>query len=378
METEYFGYGVINKLHEIVKYFNAKNIFLVTGKKSFHLSGAEEIIKNIFENISYTKFDQFSENPNIEEVKQGVLLYRRVNPDMVVAVGGGSVIDMAKAINILAYQDDKPEVYISEEKRLEKIGRPLIAIPTTAGTGSESTRFSTIYIDKTKHSLNDEILTLPAVSIIDPTLTYSMPRYLTASTGLDALSQAIESLWSVHSTNESQKFAEKALKLAFKSLKRAANDPDGESRMNMTKAANLSGKAINITKTTACHSIAYPITSYFDVAHGHAVALTIPQLLEFNYNVDDKSCNDKRGAEFVKNQIENIINLMECKDVFDAKEKFYALMEQIGVKTKLSDLNIDKNKIKLIIDKGFTEDRMKGNPRILTKSDLQLILEKII
>jgi len=377
METEFFGYGSINKLHEVINYFNAKNVFLVTGKKSFKLSGAKETREYIFENISYTKFDQFSENPNIEEVKQGVKLFRKITPDLVVAVGGGSVIDMAKAINILAFQDDEPMVYISGQKKLEKLGMSLIAIPTTAGTGSESTRYATIYVDKTKYSLTDEILTLPAVSIIDPSLTYSMPKYLTASTGLDALSQSIESLWSIYSNDESQKFAENSLKLAFDTLEKAVNDSDGVSRKKMAKAANLSGKAINITKTTACHSIAYPITSYFDVAHGHAVALTIPQLLEFNYNVNDSNCNDSRGADFVKKQIHKIINLMGCENIVDAKEKFYELMKNIGVKTRLSELNIDENGVKLIIDKGFTENRMNANPRKISKEDLQLILEKI-
>jgi len=378
MKREFFGYGSISNLQEIIDSYKAKNVFLVTGKKSYKLSGAEKTIKPFLKDLKYTHYNQFSANPDIKDVKNGIELYKKVNPDLVIAIGGGSVLDIAKAISVLSDQDNEPVYFIKGEKKLEKKGKPIVAIPATAGTGSEATRFSTIYIDKKKYSLSHEKFTLPSFSIIDPSLTESMPQYLTAVTGLDALCQAIESIWSVNSTNESERFAEQAVKLAFNNIKKAVKNPDKESRLNMAKAANLSGKAINISKTTACHSISYPITSFFDIAHGHAVVLTMPEIIEFNYNVSISDCNDKRGVEFVKKQMDKIFKLLDAIDEKDAKNKFYDLMKEIDVKTKLSDFNIDKKGVELIIKEGFTPDRMNNNPRKITKQQLNVILERIL
>jgi len=378
MQQEFFGFNTIKELEDIVKKYSAMNVFLITGKKSFNLSGAEEKIKSILKDVNYIQFNSFSSNPNMEEVKLGISLYKKANPDLVVGVGGGSVLDIAKAINILAAQKEDPEIYVTGQKNLEKSSLPFIAIPATAGTGSEATRFATIYIDKTKYSLSDEKRMLPTVSIVDPSLTVSMPRYLTASTGLDALCQGIESLWAINSTDESRTYAKQAAKIAFRTIKKAVNNPDKQSRSDMAKAANLSGKAINISKTTACHSISYPITSHFGIAHGHAVALTMPQLIEFNYYVNDNDCNDKRGVDFVKKQLNEVIELIGCKTASDAKTKFNELMNDIGIESSLNKLDIDRTGVKLIIDNGFTPSRMNNNPRKITKKDLKNILEKAV
>ena len=130
---------------------------------------------------------------------------------------------------VLAFQNAAPELYIQEKKKLEIQGLPLIAIPITSGTGSESTRYSTIYIDKKKFSLQSEIFILPTAAIIDPLLSESMPKNLTAVTGLDALCQGIESIWSVNSTETSIKYAKEAVKLSFNTIEKAVNNPDKDS-----------------------------------------------------------------------------------------------------------------------------------------------------
>jgi alcohol dehydrogenase class IV len=205
-----------------------------------------------------------------------------------------------------------------------------------------------------------------------------MSSYLTASTGLDALCQGIESLWSVLSTDESRMYAKEAVTLAIHNLEKVVNKPDKESRLNMAKAAHLSGKAVNISKTTAAHSISYPITSYFGIPHGHAVALTIYEILEFNYNIKKEDCNDERGVKFVKNRLDDIITLIDCKDEIQAKDEIKNLMEKIGLETKLSKLNIDKKGIELLVKKGFTTNRMRNNPRKIKKEQVKSILERIL
>ncbi|KYK28106.1 hypothetical protein AYK20_01720 [Thermoplasmatales archaeon SG8-52-1] len=378
MQEEYFGYGSIEKLRDILDRYNSKNIFLVTGKNSFSLSGSKDKLLPILRDKSYTHFNSFSINPSINDIANGISIFKKKNYDLVIAIGGGSVIDVGKAINVLSFQNGSCELFIKGKKSLKFKGLPLIAIPITSGTGSEATGYSTIYINKIKYSLSDKKLILPTISIIDPSLTESMSKYLTAITGLDALCQGIESYWSINSTDESRIYAEKSIKLAYNSIEKAVNNPDKDSRMKMAKAANLSGKAINISKTTACHSISYPITSYFNVPHGHAVALTMPEIIEFNYNIDNKSCNDKRGVEFVKKILDEIIILLNCSDEKEAKNKVEELLIKIGVETKLNKLKISEKNIELILKKGFKKDRMNNNPRKIKRKDLKEILLRIL
>lgn len=378
MQREFFGFDSIHELENLCDEFNAKNVFLVTGKNSFIRSGAEQKTKAIFEKLKITQFNRLSTNPNIDEVEKGINVFRKTNPDIVVAIGGGSTIDIAKAINTLAVHDKKPILYLKGEKHLKKTGKPLIAIPTTAGTGSEATSFATVYIEKEKFSLDGKKLTLPTVAIIDPSLTESMPKYITASTGLDALCQGIESLWSVKSTYESRKYARTAIELAFNNLEKAVDNPDKKTRMNMAKAANLSGKAINISKTTACHSISYPITSYFGIAHGHAVAVTMPEIIKFNSRVSQSNCNDRRGVDFVKKRLKEIFKLFDCENEYDTGDRFKELMKNIGIETSLTKMNINRDGVKTILEKGFTPDRMNNNPRIIHRDDLKVILKEIL
>ena len=378
IQKEFFGFNSIENIKDILLEYNVKNAFLVVDKISYKLSGAEEKINSLLKDVNYEIFDDFTANPDVEEVKKGMQIYKENNSDIVIAVGGGSVIDMAKSINILSHQTKEPEKYIRQEEKIQNPAKPLIAIPTTSGTGSEATYFATLYINKIKYSLGDSRFTLPNIAIIDPQFTMSMPPYLTASTGLDALCQGIESMWAVGSTDESRRYAEIAIKKAYHNLEKAVNNPDEKSRQDMAEAAHFSGKAICISKTTACHSISYPITSFFKIPHGHAVALTIAEMLDYNFKITDDDCNDSRGVKFVKQRIDDIIKLLDSPDELYAKSSIIDLMEDINVETKLEKLNIDKKAIEIIINKGFTANRMNNNPRKITEDDLKQILEKIL
>ena len=146
----------------------------------------------------------------------------------------------------------------------------------------------------------------------------------------------------------------------------------------MAIAANYAGKAINITKTTACHAISYPITSYFHVPHGHAVALTLPSMLMYNSEVTAEDLSDPRGLQFAKNIIDQLVSILGASNAQDAKEKILNLMKQIGLETRLSELGIESaDDINLIVENGFTPNRVKNNPRLLTETQLRNILESI-
>lgn len=261
-QTEYIGEGSIARVADIVRETGVHKVFLVAGSKSFASSGAEATLMPLFSGIEVTRFDDLSALPTQEDVEKGIALYRAQGPDLVVAVGGGHVMDIAKAVNFMAGK------------------KPLVAIPTTAGSGAESTPFAVVYKDGVKTSLEDATM-LPTYAIVDPQLGQSVSRETSLASGLDALCQAIESLWARGATEESRGYAAEALALVWPNLVRAVAG-DAQARAALMQGAHLAGKAIAISKTTACHALSYGLTSRFGVPHGLAVAYTMPALIAHN------------------------------------------------------------------------------------------------
>ncbi|MHA1410900.1 MAG: phosphonoacetaldehyde reductase [Candidatus Odinarchaeia archaeon] len=372
----YFGFGIHNKLENILKEHSPTRIFLVTGKASFISSGAKELIGKIINKYNFIKFHNFETNPKIEDIKKGIDLFNESKCDFIIGVGGGSVMDMAKAISLLARQKKDIKEIIKNWNSLANRKIPSVMIPTTAGTGSESTHFSTIYIGKKKYSLAHNSL-IPDYAILDPTFTERLPAYITAYTGMDALCQAIESFWSVNSSEESRKYSKQAIDLILPNIIKAVNFPDKEARKNMLKGSNLAGKAINIAETTGAHAISYPITSYFNVPHGHAVALTLLYFIEFNYYVNSSNIQDRRGTKFVKDKFKELLDIIKVRTPIEAKEKFLYIMKTIRLEHNLSKLGISNDGIEIIIKKGFNLQRMKNNPRTVNKEDLKRLLRSI-
>ena len=206
-------------LKKAIKEFKSKKILLVTGKKSFESSGASKLFANLFKDKKYkiTRFSDFSVNPNTDDVLKGLDLFKDNNCDIIIAIGGGSVMDMGKLINVFqCHCIISVEDFIKNNDIVNK-GVPLIAIPTTSGSGSEATSFAVIYHQKTKFSLSHENI-LPDLVGLNYKLSLSQSKYSTACTALDAMCQAIESLWSINSTKESRKYSKKALKLIDKNI----------------------------------------------------------------------------------------------------------------------------------------------------------------
>jgi len=372
----YFGYKTHKKLRNILKSHAPQKIFLITGKQSFGYSGAAKLMGEILNKYEYLRFYNFETNPKIEDIKKGIRLFKKSKCDFIIGVGGGSVLDMAKAISILERQKGDVKELIINGNLLEKRKIPLILIPTTAGTGSESTHFSVVYIGKTKYTLAHNSI-IPDYAILDPTFTKKLSAYQTACSGIDALCQAVESFWSVNSTEESRSYSEESIDLILSSIIKAVNNPDGSARIAMLKGSNLSGKAINIAETTAAHSISYPITSYFYIPHGHAVALTLPYFFKFNYDIDSKSLQDKRGLKFVKSTLNKLFNILNVKNASEAEEKFLNIMQKIKLETDFSKLGIDNDGREIIVKKGFNPQRMKNNPRIVSNKDLRNLIKRI-
>lgn len=360
-QIAYIGKNSINILSEIINNHVSKRIFLVTGKQSYEKSGAKKIIESFLKDIEYFRFCDFEENPKLEDVYKGINIYNRDNFDMVIAIGGGSVLDMGKLINILSCQQGDIKEHIINNRIISK-GKTLIAIPTTAGTGSEATHFAVIYIDGRKYSLAHKYI-LPNYAIIDPQFTYSSSKYLSACTGADAFSQAIESMWAVEGTDESKQYAKKAIDLLWNNLYNAVVIEDKEAKDKVSEGAYWAGRAINISKTTAPHALSYFLTSKYNIKHGQAVIVFLPYFLKYNYDVEEKDCNDVRGCSYVKTNIKELFSLLSVDNVKEASENLIDFIKSIGLVTNVKDL--DGNISMKIVYKNVNIHRLVNNPRKL-------------
>lgn len=378
MQQEYVGSGSLAGLKKVLEQEKPSSIFLVTGKISYQHSRAQEMMEPLLSAYKVTTFSDFSLNPQLEDIKKGIALFRQAESDLAIAIGGGSVMDMAKSINFLVAEPEEPERYIKKEIEPSQKPKPLIAIPTTAGTGSEATHFAVVYIHKKKYSLAHQEWMLPEYVFLEPTLTLNLPKNITASTGIDALCHAVESYWSNQSTEESKDYARQAITIVLDNLKSAVTNPSLQHRAAMMKAANLAGKAINVSKTTACHSISYPLTSYFGIAHGHACALTLGEISLYNTGINAEDCLDTRGPAYVKKTMDDLCSIFRVQTPEEMQQKINQLMDQIELTRKLAMLNITTPEDHdIIVANGFNQERVKNNPRELTEKSLRTILRRI-
>lgn len=248
--------------------------------KSFAESGAKEWAeRSAGRNLRI--FCDFSSNPKIEDVERGVALFRALSAEAVVGVGGGSVLDMAKLVNYFGSRKIGLDEHLQAPASPAVPLRPLLAVPTTAGSGSEATHFAVVYRGQTKYSVADETIR-PSHVLLVPEFTASMDAYQTACTGMDALAQGLESIWARGATDESRRSAREALRLALDHLAAAVNRPTPEDRAAMLEAAHLAGRAIDVSKTTGAHAFSYALTSEYGLPHGHAVGLLLPFFVDYH------------------------------------------------------------------------------------------------
>ena len=371
-----FGFGAAARLRRVLDHLGARRVFLVTGDRSFSASGAQAALEPAWSGRRVRRYAGFSENPKLEDVERGIALFRTEPFDAVVAVGGGSVLDMAKLINALVRQDTAADAVVGAGLPIEGRGLPLVAMPTTAGSGSEATPFAVLYVGHVKHSIAGTGM-LPDVAIVDPALTDSMSPSLTAITGMDAFSQAVESYWCIHSTEESKACARLAIALVLEHLEPAVNTPSHVNRRAMSKAAHFAGCAIAVTKTTGAHALSYPLTSYFGIPHGHAVSLTLGQFLLFNSKVSDRDVTDPRGAEYVRRVVESLLRMMSCRDAEEGRSRIEALMQSIGLRTRLRSFGISADAAIETVVGSANVERMANNPRAVSHDDLKQLVEAI-
>jgi len=265
----YQGPGAVSNIASILTAEGTKKVFAVCSP--FHAKIIEDL------KTPSTIFTAFTPNPNYSEIMLGIALFNAEACDIIISIGGGSAIDVAKCINIM--NPDGTQHGVARCKH--------ITIPTTAGTGSEATPFAVVYKNGEKLSVEHPTI-LPEYVILDPDFLATLPLYHKKSAMLDALCQAIESIWARGATKESREYAAQAIPIILKNAE-AYISGNRDSSMEMLLAANLAGKAIAISKTTAAHAMSYKLSAMFDVAHGHAVALCMPYVWRHLLETTDAS-----------------------------------------------------------------------------------------
>ncbi len=345
-----------------------KKILIITGKNSFFKSGAARIIGKILELKKTKFFFKKSYIPEIKELKKIVFVANKFKPDLILALGGGAVIDYSKVVSCVNLQEiNFRNIFLGKVKYFKRY--ELCVVPTTAGSGAEVTSNSVIYINNKKFSFESPQL-IPDNFFLVPSLIYKLKQTIKSSSGFDAISQAIESLISMKSNKTSVNYAKRSLKLSLKNFINFLKSPNYSNTVNMCLAANLSGKAINISKTTAPHALSYPFTSYFNINHGHAVGLTLNKFLIFNY-----SKLDYADVGFnLKKRYETLFSLTKTKTISELDYFLSHLKKKANLEDDFKKLNIDIKKNKNKILSGVNELRLKNNPIKLKKSDISNIL----
>ena len=355
-------FGSLAKLKTLSYFGKNKKILLVTGKDSFARCGAKTIVEKILEDQNTIQFSNFFVNPKLDDAISGAKLAREEKIDIIIGIGGGSVIDMAKLIKALYLSKDKEINLIKGNLRLSDPKIPLIAIPTTAGSGSEATHFAVVYIGEDKYSLASEYL-LPNAVILDGELVTTASRYQKTCSALDAMAQAIESFWAVGSTQESRQFSLTALKLGWGILPNfISGNCSPEITQNMLLASNFAGKAINISKTTSAHAWSYAFTSKLNVPHGHAVWLTLPQIFEIHAHANESQVIDKRGLDHLRNMIRNLSNVLKLTHTENYASQLFTFLQSIEIESNMAKLGADSNSIRSLICNLVNLERMQNNP----------------
>lgn len=365
------AYG-IGELDKVITTLDCRQLLLVVDSSFPYLSIRRQVESL---RVPYIVFDQFGSNPLYEDVCKGVELFRSRQCDGIVAVGGGSCIDVAKCIKL--YSKMNPDVNYLQQEPFDS-GIPLVAIPTTAGTGSESTRFAVIYFEGRKQSVN-HLSIIPDCAVLEPGVLATLPAYQKKCTVMDALCQGVESWWSVNSTDESKQYSRMAVELLRENLLpyihgTGSEEDDISVRSQVMKAANIAGQAINITQTTAPHAFSYKLTSLYGLPHGHAVAICLPEIWE--YMLQHPECYiDSRGRDYLSSVFSEIALALRCGSAAEAVDYMRGLLGELQLSYPVGG---DRENELSVLVTSVNPVRLKNNPVRLDEEAIVALYEHIL
>lgn len=374
-ETSYFGEGARKVLPDEIKKRGFKKVLVVTDE-SLYNAGVSAKITDLLEanNIKYVVYHDVKPNPPIDNVLAGVGICKESNADLIVAVGGGSSIDTAKGISIVMTNPDRSDIVsLNGLSNTKNKGLPIIAIPTTAGTAAEVT-INYVITDPAREikmvcvDEND----IPIISIVDTELMATMPKSVASSTGMDALTHAIEGYITKSRNIMSQMFSMKAIQLIYDNLANAVNNKDQDAINKVGLGQYIAGMAFSNVGLGIVHSMAHQLGAVYDTPHGLANAILLPTVMEFNGEVSYEEYRKILteafhidATEFTKEEV--IKTFCECiKD----------LSYEVGVTQTIKDVGAKKEDFEILAEKAMEDPCKPGNPREVTKEDFIMLYNK--
>lgn len=361
-----FGPGTLDELPQIVGKLGLSRVLLVTGKHSFHASGAARIVPALQSTAQVEVWTDFSPNTDVDDLVRGVRVAATFGPDAIVAVGGGSAMDMAKLVAAFLTTDPLDVPGAVRANRVNQREPVLILVPTTSGSGSEATHFAVAYIGNDKYSVAHPSL-LPDFVVLDDVLTRSASSYQKATSVIDAVAQAVESFWATGATTDSREFAREALGFLVPSAAAFASGDHGAAA-DAARGSHLAGRAINVSKTTGAHAMAYGLTKRHGLSHGHAVATTLGAFARRHAAVA------LAGDGELTQTMGELAELLDADGPAAVGDRLDRLAADLGLELHLKALGVTTDDLPVLAS-AVNVERLGNNPVAFSTADLQTLLE---
>ena len=363
-----FASGSLARLPEVIDEVHRgpdAAIFLVTGRSSLKAQGTLDRVMQSLSRFRVTHFDGAIPFPSAEDVDGALEVCRRARPDVVVAIGGGSALDMGKVVAILMGNPGSALEYGRRHLAIEQRGLSFIAVPTTSGSSSEVTPGAALWQweERTSYNLRHEYM-FPTVALVDPDLTLSMPGDLAAASGVDAFTSAFESYWSTEAQPMTDALALGVVRLFSKNLEASCRDGDRDARAACALAATMSGVGYSNSKPNVCHAFSRPLTLLRRVAHGQAVGITLPAFLE-------------RNAGAIETKLPALWEALGVQGLEEASDRLTRIMEGCGLKVRLTDLGFGAGDMDEVLDIVAWE-RLATMPTDLSRDEARGLLQALL
>lgn len=371
-ETSYFGYGSRSVLKDEIKKRGYKKALIVTQENI--LKNVTDKVLEVLDGFDYELFMEIKPNPTIKNVKDGVSRCKEINADYIIAIGGGSVIDTAKAIGIIITNPEFSNV-VSLDGTAETKNKslPIIAIPTTAGTAAEVTiNYVITDEERVKKMVCVDPHDIPVLSIIDQELMMEMPKMVAASTGMDALTHAIEGFTTKAAWEMTDMFHLEAIKLIFNSIEKAVNEKDKKAIENVGLGQYIAGMGFSNVGLGLVHAMAHPLGALYDTPHGIANAVILPYVIEYNSNV----CYDKL-KEIAKAMNLEVDNLSDEEIANNIVNSIKEMNKKLGIPSNLKELNVSLKDIDWLANAAYNDICLGGNSKEASVEDIKKIYERI-
>lgn len=376
-EVSYFGPGARKELPGVVDRLGFKKALVVTDKGLMKFGVAKMVLDVLDEaNIPYAVFDEVKPNPTVTNVKMGIQALRDAQADFIVAIGGGSAMDTAKGVGIVCNNPEFEDIVSLEGVAdTKKKTVPIIALPTTAGTAAETTiNYVIIDEEKQKKMVCVDPNDIPCVAIVDAELMYSLPKSLTAATGMDAMTHAIEGLITKGAWELSDMFEIKAIEMIHRYLPIAVDEPTNpEGRNGMAVAQYVAGMAFSNVGLGVDHGMAHPLSALHDVPHGVACAMLLPTIMRWNASAAlDKYVDIAKAVGVYRDG-------MTREEAAEAAcDEIANLSRRVGIPAHLSELGITEKDIDALADQAIADVCTPGNPRPVTREDIVALYRQIL